>query len=313
MKNHVWYKLTLLFISFLLLNLIQSPLVCAQNDSATVTGIISDKRDFPMENITIELLNIDSGEYNITSLSDKDGFFRFNNLSSGNYTLSYYVYGKHYYQTNFTLEPEAVTWVNITYSGIYPKNNDNDNEGPGEDGKACDEEDGSNASCLIYLILSIVVILVIIVVVVAQFSRIRRNELLEQENRQIINKHILDNPGRHFRAIKKDLKLTTGVLSYHLDRLEKERFVTSRKEGKYKRFYPPNWNKAPGMNLTITQKSILQHIKNNPGVTQSKLAENIGRNKKAVNYNVHQLRELGLLYLEKRGRNTKCYYVPISE
>ena len=151
--------------------------------------------------------------------------------------------------------------------------------------------------------------MILIIISLAIFSRIRRSQLLKHDTRQRICSHILENPGKHFTALKNELALPTGVMSYHLDRLERENFILSRMEGKFKRFYPPRWDHKPELRLTAIQETILEQIKKYPGISQSDITRKIGRNRKVVNYQVHQLADMDLIAIEKEGRESMCYFV----
>jgi len=49
---------------------------------------------------------------------------------------------------------------------------------------------------------------------------------------------IKTHPGAHLRQIKRELNLAMGVVQYHIDKLEKDGSIASRRRGLYRRFYP---------------------------------------------------------------------------
>ncbi len=63
------------------------------------------------------------------------------------------------------------------------------------------------------------------------------DDTLELGPRKKIYQTIDDSPGLHLRQIDRKLDIPLGTIRYHLRVLEKKDLVTSKKEGKYKRFY----------------------------------------------------------------------------
>jgi predicted transcriptional regulator len=57
------------------------------------------------------------------------------------------------------------------------------------------------------------------------------------DNSEKILKTIQDNPGIYVREIMKKNRLSTGVVQYHLRKLEKNSLVKSDKRTRYKRYY----------------------------------------------------------------------------
>jgi predicted transcriptional regulator len=56
-------------------------------------------------------------------------------------------------------------------------------------------------------------------------ENMKKNDILNIENRRIIFNHILNNPGMHFRKIQRDLKIPKTTLDYHLNYLKKHGFL----------------------------------------------------------------------------------------
>ena len=55
------------------------------------------------------------------------------------------------------------------------------------------------------------------------------------------------------------------------------------------------------------QRKILQKIREDPGVTQVKIAEQLGVARKVVNYHIKILKDAGLIFMEMHGRESACY------
>ena len=268
-------------------------------DSGEIFGFVKDIRGRPIENIVVELID-ENGNYVSNIQTNVTGSFVLSNVTPGNYSIIVYYEHEKIYQENITFQGNE----SLRHDIIIPlQKDDPDDTGAG----AISADDDS--SCLLVIIIPLVTLVLLIILSLAIFSRIRRSHILNHETRDRICSHIRENPGAHFTAIKKDLGLSTGVLSYHMERLERENFVISRAEGKYKRFYPPRWDQPPAIHLSQIQEIILEQIKRRPGISQSDLGSSIGRNRKVINYQAHQLRELGLIEIEKEGRESRCYFV----
>jgi predicted transcriptional regulator len=140
------------------------------------------------------------------------------------------------------------------------------------------------------------------------FTRLRRDEVLNQFTRGEIFGFIKANPGVHLTAIKENLDLANGVLAYHLKVLIREEFVITRREGGYKRFYPHDMRvPRKRVHFTRLQLDMVEKLSLHPGLTQTALARMLGESKQVVNYNLRVLIAAEVVRVEKDGSSTKCY------
>jgi len=137
--------------------------------------------------------------------------------------------------------------------------------------------------------------------------RVREKNILDNLRRKMIFELIKKKPGIHFMAIQEGLDLSIGVLSHHLNLLEKYQFVRSIQDGKYRRFYLYEEKIEYKLRLNYLQQMILFIVKKDPGISQSQISREIGRNKMVVNYHIRILMDIGLVSLEKEGRETHCF------
>ncbi len=77
------------------------------------------------------------------------------------------------------------------------------------------------------------------------YTRVSREDIIEQATRGRIIEYVEQNPGKHFGAIRDALSLSNGNAIYHLRVLEREGLVKSRTNGMYKRFYSKDVNLPP--------------------------------------------------------------------
>ncbi len=139
------------------------------------------------------------------------------------------------------------------------------------------------------------------------YTRLRRESILDNETRGMIRGYIIANPGDHYNSIKSALGLNNGTLAHHLHVLERERFVKSIKDGRYRRFFPWGTRVTKGAHLTKIQELIVDIIRENPGRTQREIARRLGVTQPAVSYHVNKLIELGKIRVEKRKINLRYY------
>ncbi|MGA1820609.1 MAG: winged helix-turn-helix transcriptional regulator [Thermoplasmatota archaeon] len=160
---------------------------------------------------------------------------------------------------------------------------------------------------IIVLIGSIILVLIIVSILLSLYARHKRNELLENMNRKHLIDIIKEKPGIHFSELQRELDLKQGVLSYHLNVLEKNELIKSVQDGTFRRFYLYDDKIEFEFRLHEMQKNILFIISQRPGITQSNISKKLGRNRMVVNYHLKILLETGILHMEREGRETHCY------
>ncbi|UCH90105.1 MAG: winged helix-turn-helix transcriptional regulator, partial [Thermoplasmata archaeon] len=144
--------------------------------------------------------------------------------------------------------------------------------------------------------------------VIPLYVRYSRKHILDNFTRGKIYGYIIANPGDHYNSIKTALKLKNGALAYHLKTLEREELIKSQSDGNYKRFYPYEMSvRNRTKKLTTMRQNILDHIIEQPGITQSEISEKMGVSHQAISYHLRPLVQLGAVNIEKKGRANHCY------
>jgi len=148
----------------------------------------------------------------------------------------------------------------------------------------------------ILLVLGVLVIITILIIVC--YSRIKAGKVLEQGGRQEIYSFIRDNPGEHYRAIKRKLGVSRGMLSHHLRKLEETGMIRSRRVSYYKLFYPAgsDLGKRP---LTPGQKKIVSIIRRANGISTREIARRMNKKPQTVRYHLAEMADRGLVSVEK--------------
>jgi predicted transcriptional regulator len=102
--------------------------------------------------------------------------------------------------------------------------------------------------------------------------------------------------------IKTFFEINKSTLSYHLNFLEKNKKVISKREGRNRCYYcayAAATKLDERSSLTATQQKLVNIIQNTPGVTNKELMTRININRKNLHYNIKKLRELKLIWAVK--------------
>jgi predicted transcriptional regulator len=141
------------------------------------------------------------------------------------------------------------------------------------------------------------------------YSRLKRNEILNHEARDVIIGYIKENPGEHFNSLKSKLDFRNGTLAHHLHILERERVIKSVRYGKYRRFFPMGMIVSRKSYPTELEQEILEVVRVRPGINQKTIARKVGKSKSTVNYHIDKLRKSNKIRTEKNGLSLKHYVV----
>ncbi len=133
------------------------------------------------------------------------------------------------------------------------------------------------------------------------YTRLNREQVLENPTREGIYRMVAQNPGIDLVTLKRRLELSNGVLAYHIYTLERERYLRSVRDGRFRRFYISGVPVGPGNSI---ESRILREIEARPMVNQSQLAKEMNLTRQAVNYHIRKLVKSGRVVAEKRGRET---------
>ena len=127
-------------------------------------------------------------------------------------------------------------------------------------------------------------------------------------SRARIHGAILGSPGIRYRQLMRLLNVGNGALSYHLYVLEREMRIRSVTAGPVRRFYPAGMEPPEKMvEITPLQRKVLFTLVNEPGLSESDVAEGLQIPVHRAGRNIRVLRSKGLVRLEQAGRETRCY------
>jgi len=165
---------------------------------------------------------------------------------------------------------------------------------------------------IIAIIAIITVFIVLVFLIVFGFTRLRRKNLLANLNRKNIYEGIKKDEGVHFNGLVESLSLKPGVLSHHLNILEREEYIKSRQDGKYRRFFLYETKSELKIYLTTIQQKILEAVNESPGISQTKISKKVGSSRMMVNYHLKILKDAGIVSIEKEGRETACFTTELA-
>ncbi len=160
------------------------------------------------------------------------------------------------------------------------------------------------------LLIIIPVTMILFIIILRLSARIGGRNLMKNAKRKEILELVKKEPGIHFRELMRTLDLKQGVLSYHLNKMEKGELLRSKQDGMYRRFFPFNSKADLKLNLSDLQKDIMYYVEKDPGINQSRISKGTGRNQALIHYHVRFLLDAGLLWVEKEGRRTKLFLTP---
>jgi len=110
----------------------------------------------------------------------------------------------------------------------------------------------------------------------------------------------------------RELDLKPGVLSHHINILERGEYIKSLQDGPFRRFYLFTSNAELRVALSNIQQRILGLVRKNPGIFQTEISKEIGSSGFVAKYHIKILRDAGMISLEKDGKNLRCYPAPMA-
>lgn len=141
------------------------------------------------------------------------------------------------------------------------------------------------------------------------YSRIKSEEVENSVARGEILGYLRQNPGAHYKLIKKDLGYGNNKLTYHLDVLQKSNRIKWRNDGRLKRYYPKKYSIPEETGI---KNEILRIIDRLPGVNQKQIARSLDIDPRTAGKYLRQLRDDNKVVEEKETRELR-YFSPTRQ
>ena len=144
------------------------------------------------------------------------------------------------------------------------------------------------------------------------YARLKKEDLLENPLRDDILEVVQQQPGISASELGRRLECGWGTLVYHLTVLERMQLLSSAREGRHKRFFVQgriNYSDkaAVGLLANASARTILDAVKERPGLIQRDLGRLLGLSPGTVAWHVERLAEAGLIIKEEDGRVVRYY------
>jgi len=124
--------------------------------------------------------------------------------------------------------------------------------------------------------------------------------------RRKIIEYVMNNPGKHYSYVLRQLDVSRGTLTHHLRRLEEENLIIVRKDGKFKYLYPPGLVDN-NSNLTPGERRVYDSIRVVPGSTVKEVAEKVGKSKRTIYHHLDNLSVKGRVFSERDNGEHQWY------
>ncbi len=143
------------------------------------------------------------------------------------------------------------------------------------------------------------------------FSRIDKDELLENERRAEIYELIKQRPGIHLSQISRELDMAWGSTLHHLRKLREERIVQTKSIGHHKCYF------LNGSGYSDAQMRVMSLLKNDtladvaaaieahPDTSLKDLSEKIGISAPLAAHHVKTLEKAGVIQKERAGKSVR--------
>lgn len=144
------------------------------------------------------------------------------------------------------------------------------------------------------------------------YSHISDDEILDDPNRAAIYRLIQKEAGISTKDIAERLELAWGTVTHHLTKLEKRRFVVSKKYGKYRRYFANGEGGTEHKDAVAVLRldrtgDIAALIRQQPGLTQKAVSQALGVSSSTILWHVKRLEDVRLIRKVREGKLVRYF------
>ena len=144
-----------------------------------------------------------------------------------------------------------------------------------------------------------------------------KEEYLALETRNKIYNLIANSPGLHKREIARELDMSLSTIDYHLHYLERRNILTSRQDGKYRRYFisekiSAEDEKIMSLLRQATPRKIVVFLLQNPRAIHKEICENVRKAPSTISFHIKKLIDAGVIEEISLGKE-KAYVVRNKE
>lgn len=140
-----------------------------------------------------------------------------------------------------------------------------------------------------------------------------KEDYLALETRKKIYDLIANSPGLHKRQIARQLNMSLSTIDYHLHYMEKRAIITSKQDGKYKRYFiaekvSPVDKRILSILRQETPRKIVIFLIENPRAIHKEICQHIKKAPSTISFHLKKLIEAGIIEEISLGKE-KAYIV----
>lgn len=152
------------------------------------------------------------------------------------------------------------------------------------------------------------------------YSRLRRSQLLENGVRERIYRAVESQPGLSIIQVCRSATVGWGTAVYHLQRLERDQMIASRRDGQYRRFFLNGHAPEPGAEAPAERAlrhplalRIAQFLLANPGSAQKEVCAALGISPPLASKWLGRLLEAGLATSQREWKLVRYAPTPLLQ
>ncbi len=140
-------------------------------------------------------------------------------------------------------------------------------------------------------------LIALLAVLLPLYTRLRRDDVLENYRRGMIHGFVLAHPGTSFTDMKEALSISSGSLVYHLSVLQDKGQLCSRRSGSCMRYYVNGSPMAEILRLGLTefQMEIVKQVHSKGEASTRDLKKSVAASRQTLHYNLRKLVTDGIL------------------